>query len=80
MWWWHNNGWGWLWMTLSMVAFWAIVAAVVVALVRAGAPRGASGNRAADADAILAERYARGEISDEEYRHRRRELHARLDR
>jgi putative membrane protein len=70
--WWdgHMTGWGWFWMTIVMVAFWALVAWAVVA--------GIGGTRGADRETratpprppedILAERFARGEIDEETYR------------
>lgn len=66
----------WWWfvvMPLGMVGFWALVAWVVVTIVRGdrAAPRPAS-----NAEAILAERYARGEIDSDEYHHRLDDLHA----
>ena len=69
-------GWGgWLLMTLVMIVFWAAVITAVVMAVRylassrrPGPNPGASGpTRAED---LLAERYARGEIDDDEYRQR----------
>ena len=59
--------WGWMWLV------WALFIGVVVwATVRLTTNRhGSSDDRAR---AILDERYARGEIDDEEYRRRRREL------
>ncbi len=57
-------------MGIGMVAFWALVAWAVVAIVRL--TRGASNEP--DAEAILKERFARGEIDDEEYRRRRAAL------
>jgi putative membrane protein len=65
----------WLLMTLSMLAFWGLVAWVAVTLVRSGRPAGS--DRAGDADQILADRFARGEIDEDEYRHRQDVLHAR---
>lgn len=69
--WWPDGGWGWggwLIMTLTMLAFWGFVAWVIVTLVRQPGPRpGADRN----AEEILAERFARGEIDEEEYRSRR---------
>jgi putative membrane protein len=53
-----------------MLALWALVAWVVVTLVRQGNRRERS---AGDAHSWLEERFARGEIEDDEYR-RRREL------
>ena len=70
-----DDGGGWWFMGFLMMAFWVALIAVVVWLVlhRPGAP-GASGPSAASphgqARAILAERYARGEISTEEYHER----------
>ncbi|MDV3222720.1 SHOCT domain-containing protein [Intrasporangium sp.] len=73
-------GWVWLWWLLILVG----VVAIVVALVRGGAFGGRSSrpdDRASSPDRpvskarqILDERYARGEIDDEEYRARRRAL------
>ncbi len=83
---WHDGGWGlgtWLLMGFGMLLFWGLVAAVIVWVVRTtGAPRrpGYGGGVPMDKPAvptrpsareILDERYARGEISDEEYRSRR---------
>lgn len=69
MWWGGEWGWGaWLTMTVTMFAFWALVAWAIVSMARS-----AGGERRSDADAILSERFARGEIDEEEYR-RRREL------
>ena len=63
-------GWGW-WMGLGMLVFWGFVAFVIWAIVRnPQAPRGAK----PPAEDILAERYARGEISAEEYSERKRVL------
>ena len=58
----------WLWGTLMMV----IVAVAIVWLVRAAASnsRGSSPTGEDHARAILAERYARGELTTEEYRER----------
>ena len=65
---WHNGGWGVLWMIVS----WGLIALVVFLLVRAvaGGPSDRS-ERPKDARQILEERFARGEISEEEYRDRR---------
>lgn len=59
--------WGaWLAMTVTMLSFWALVIWVVTSLARSG-----SRDHRQDAGAILDERFARGEIDEEEYRHRR---------
>lgn len=71
MWW--NDGWGWWWMMpLLMVAFWVAVVWLVVGLVRGrpvARPDGAS-ERPESPEQVLAHRYARGELDDEEYRRR----------
>jgi putative membrane protein len=61
-----HTSWGWWWMTVAMVAFWGFVAWVAVTLVRQrGTRRFTSGPQE-----ILDERYARGEINDDEYQRR----------
>jgi putative membrane protein len=87
-----DGGWGlgnWLVMGVGMLAFWVLVVAGIVWLFRytssnravpgwPGAPADRSATPARpSAQAILDERYARGEISDEEYRTRRDTLAAR---
>jgi putative membrane protein len=69
-------GWAWLFMALLLAGL--VLVVVVLVRVLAGrvgggtAPGGASGQRRARQ--ILAERYARGEISTEEYQARLRAL------
>ena len=68
---WNNGGWGIFWMILS----WVVFVAIVVLLVRAFAGGWSSpseGRR--DPRQILDERLARGEISEGEYRDRKRVL------
>lgn len=71
--WW--DGWGWGHM-LGMGLFWTLLllaaVALVVWLVRSGS-RGPAPGRPGAED-VLRERYARGEIDDEEYRYRLAEL------
>ena len=63
-------------MIVSAVFFWSVVAALVVWAVRShrrdrvpfAEPRGGTGSRAEE---VLAERFARGEIDEQEYTHRR---------
>ena len=65
---WGNGDWNWTaWvaMTLGMVLFWGLVAWLLVTLVRH--PRD-NGRTALD---LLDERFARGEIDEDEYRRRR---------
>ena len=66
----------WVTMTMMMVLVWALVIWVVVMLVRATRPGTSSQSRAAGHDAltILDERFARGELEEEEYRVRKNAL------
>jgi len=68
---WHDGGWGILWM----IASWALIVALVVWLVRSfsGGGPGRTERKPSPLD-ILDERFARGEISEEEYEERRRTL------
>lgn len=71
---WYDGGWGWggwLAMTLMMLVFWGGLVAVVVALVRSSRPPDSRPDPSRDARAILDERFARGDIDEEEYRRRR---------
>lgn len=74
---WRDGGsWGWGWMLMGMVmmiGFWALVAWVIVTVVRR--PEAPSSSR--DAQQILDERFARGELDVDEYRQRTDALRAR---
>jgi putative membrane protein len=67
MWGYHHDigAWAWWLMTAGMVLFWAAVVWLVIALTRTTSARR---NNAED---ILAERLARGEITEDEFRQRR---------
>jgi len=68
----YGAGWGgWLVMTLTMVVFWGGLATVIVLLLR----RPVASPREDTSAAILAERFARGEIDETEYERRRQVLH-----
>jgi len=78
-WMWNGGGWGgWILMTLVMVAFWGLVITAVVLAIRYLAGGGSRHNRdgggpapaGSRAEDVLAERYARGEIDDDEYQRR----------
>ncbi len=76
--WGHMNGWGGGWMWLWGIAMMAVFVVLIVWLIRSttgGAaqapPPTASTDRARE---ILSERYARGEVSTEEYRERVEQL------
>ena len=70
---WHDGGGlgagGWIVMSLMMLVFWAVVVGGAVWLLRGG--RGQTGASRAGAQQILDERFARGELTEEEYRQRR---------
>jgi putative membrane protein len=78
---WDGHGWGWggwMLMTFIMILFWALVIGAIVVLLRGfrgggqAAPegRGQAASEGRSAEQILAERYARGEIEEDEYRRR----------
>ncbi|MEW2305835.1 SHOCT domain-containing protein [Streptomyces sp. NPDC006655] len=70
------SGWGWFAMSAGMIFFWAVIIALGVLLYRALARPGVSSDRADSRpleptpEQIIAERFARGEIDEDEY-HRR---------
>jgi putative membrane protein len=72
----HMSGWGYALMTLTTLAFWALVAAAVVLLVRTvGGGNAVGAGRATPPstptpEQILADRLARGEIEVDEYQRR----------
>lgn len=79
---WDNGTWGagdWVAMSLLMVLFWGLLVGFAVWLIRGrgSAPARTDAARpvANHADEALAERYARGEIDEEEFTHRRAVLH-----
>ena len=65
------NGWGYGLMTVSMVLFWGLILFGVVALVRyvAREDRSAPAFRHTP-ERVLAERFAHGEIDEQDYRQR----------
>ena len=66
-------GWGgWVFMVIAFLLLVALVVAVVIALLRMAAtgPRRGPGSRRSRAEEVLDERFARGEIDEEEYRRR----------
>ncbi|MER5360527.1 hypothetical protein [Streptomyces sp. NPDC002785] len=80
---WYNGGWGWsgwLLMTVIMVVFWSLLIVGVVALTRyltntrrsyqPGPPPGEAAWGSRRAEDLLAERFARGEIDEDEYKRR----------
>jgi putative membrane protein len=77
---WHGNGWGgghWIAAIVMMVLFWGVIAAIVLLVIRSSGwsrhDHHASVNPskvAIDAERILHERFARGEIDEAEYARR----------
>ena len=81
--WGYEMGWGgWLLMGLMMVAFWSLVIFVIVAMFRGSSgfsrPGGGAQRRSADEGArrILDERFARGDIDQQDYQARLAALEA----
>ncbi|MGY3205917.1 SHOCT domain-containing protein [Streptomyces sp. TE5632] len=82
------NGWGWFAMSLGTVLFWAllITAGVLIfrSLSRASGPSHLPAGRPAPEhpapEQVLAERFARGEIDEDEYRRRLAVLRGASDR
>lgn len=69
-------GWFWIWPTLVLIGL-VLLGYLAYRLVQGrstGSATGAPGGRSADARQILDERFARGEIDEQEYRRRRAEL------
>jgi putative membrane protein len=77
-----HMGWGgWFWGALIMLLFWGLVMALTVLVIRAIARPGRRdegdryyGGRGSSSLELLKERYARGEISREEYLNMKRDL------
>jgi len=70
---WHHHGWFWFWPLVPLA--WLLVVFLLVRLFWWRGRGGPWGPRAApDPRAIVAERYARGEIDHDEYRERLRHL------
>lgn len=72
------SGWGWFGMSAGMILFWALIITALVLLFRAvDRPHEHTHAPAAPTpQQILGERFARGEIDEEEYRRRLNALHA----
>lgn len=68
-------GWGWLFMSFGTVFFFALVGLAIWLLIRASAGSQSTGSpTTGSAREILAERYARGDIDEQEYHKRLRTL------
>jgi putative membrane protein len=77
---WGNGmgGWGMVLMSVSGLLFWGLIIACIVLLVRTAGRGGQQGTAAIQAaptpQQVLADRFARGEIDEEEYSRRLRVL------
>lgn len=69
--WWYDDGswWGWILMTAGMLAFWSLVAWLVVSVLRS--PRTSGRVDRSSAEQLLDERFAAGDIDESDYRARR---------
>ncbi len=72
----HHGGWGpgaWIAVAFAMVVFWGAVVTAIVFAVRGThhQPTGPATPTTSDAQRILDERFARGEIDADEYQQRR---------
>jgi putative membrane protein len=77
----HMNGWGWTFMTLASVLFWVALIIAIVALLRHLNGNNPLGRRSrSNAEELLAQRFARGDIDEAEYRLRLGVLAERADR
>lgn len=71
--WWYGSpmaGWGALFMTINTVLFWGLIILGVIALFRYLNRGDRSTASRSTAEQVLAERFARGEIDEQEYRQR----------
>jgi putative membrane protein len=81
--WWNHGAWGagdWLAMIFMMVVFWGLIVALMIWVVRSARSDRVGGSQTTSdsrrADEVLAERFARGEIDEDEFIHRRHALHS----
>ncbi|OFW77233.1 MAG: hypothetical protein A2Z48_01965 [Actinobacteria bacterium RBG_19FT_COMBO_70_19] len=69
------NGWNGGWAGIVwMILFWGVIVGVIYVIARSVGGAGARPGQERDGMGILDERFARGEISEEEYTERRRVL------
>jgi putative membrane protein len=65
------TGWGWVAMTVGMAVLWGLLITLAVVLVRGlNRPAGPADGPRSSPERLLAERFARGEIDEDEYRRR----------
>lgn len=68
-----STGWGWF-MPILMIVFWGLVIWAIVALVRGLSSGGGGSRQEESALDMLKKRYARGEISKEEYEAKKKDI------
>ncbi len=82
--WYQDGGWGWgtwLGMAVVMAVVWGVAIAAIVMVFRSADREGTGVSRSEPKpDQILAERFARGEIDEAEYRLRTDVLHSTTER
>jgi len=67
----HMSGWDWFGTSVGMILFWGLLITGIVLLVRyLRSDHPGQAPTAATAEQVLAERFARGEINETEYRDR----------
>ena len=66
----HMSGWGWAFMVLGTVLVWALLITAIVLLVRRAGRGNFWGNNGPRPEELLAQRFARGELDETEYRRR----------
>ena len=64
----HMTGWGWVGMTLSSLLFIALLVGAGALLIRLAGQPGHVTEQHRSPEQLLAERFARGELSDEQFR------------
>lgn len=76
------NGWGYALMGLGTLVFWGLLITLIVVAARntGRSPRTGAVSPPLSPEEVLAQRYARGEIDDEEYHSRLQTLRGRHDR
>jgi len=70
---WMNNHWGWGW-GMGMILFWILIVVGIIVLVKWIAGQKSGSSQEASASDILKRRYAKGEISKEDYDRMKKDL------
>ncbi len=70
------SGWAWVFMGIAGVLFWTALIVGIVMVLRHVGSNGTGYRNPAGPEEVLAQRFARGEIDEQEYRHRLDVLHS----